>query len=107
MQSHQVQVDSPQFLTIVASFLGSLAVFWLGTFATALKNTAESESRTRAYYDKRVWANMIIVYVTVCFPITWSATSAYSQTSDSNFLVFNIVALFVAGLELEFHARSR
>lgn len=102
-----IQAEEFQTSTFVVCFLGSLSVFLLGTFAAALKKTAESRAQTRTYYDKEAWSNMIVVYVTVCFPITWSAFSAYSQTSDLSFLVFNIVAIFAAGLELELHARSR
>lgn len=107
MDSFQVQEDEFRLAAALFCFTGSLAVFWLGTFAGALKKAAESGDRTLAYYDKGTWSSMIVVYVTVCFPITWSAYSAYSQTNEPGFLAFNVVAIFVAGFELEFHAKKR
>ena len=107
MDNFQVQQDKFRLSTALLCFAGSLALFWLGTFAGALKKAAESGGRTLAYYDKGTWSSMIVVYVTVCFPITWSAYSAYSQTNDLGFLAFNVVAIIVAGVELEFHAKKR
>lgn len=102
-----LQSDGLRTTMLLACFAGLFLVFLLGTLAAALRKTSESGTRTSAYYDKGTLANMIIVYMTICLPITWASYSAFSQTNDPTFLACNVVAIFGAGLELEFHAKAK
>lgn len=90
----------------------SLFFLALGVFCVALrdryKHSPVQESfkeYCKEYFDPPLFADFIIVYITVCIPITWTAYSAYAQTQGITFLISFIVPNFMAGLHLKIHTK--
>lgn len=107
-----IQGDSYRIATLAAYAGVSIVLFWLGAISGAfleldLAGDKWTTSLLKDQHSPRRVAGMLIVYICVCVPITWTTYIVYFYTSGPGFLVSSVVAIFVAGVNHELHLKSR